>query len=80
MNAQVSNTDNKVRKTTIKGELEISRVYAASYQKEGTLTAEIKQTVTTKSYYPSKSVSSNFQDNYCQRAFDYRRHSHLVYP
>jgi len=63
MNAQVSNTDNKVRKTTTKGELEISRVYAASYQKEGTLTAEIKQTVTTKSYYPSKSVSSNFQDN-----------------
>ena len=64
MNTQSSNTENnKVRKEISKGNLEISRVYAASYQKEGTLTAEIKQTVTTKSYYPSKSVSSNMQDN-----------------
>lgn len=63
MNTTTSNTDNRVRKTASKGALEISRVYAASYQKEGTLTAEIKQTVTTKSFYPSKSVSHNLQDN-----------------
>lgn len=63
MEAKTSNTDQKVRKEISKSALEISRVHATAYQKEGTLTAEIKQTVTTKSYYPSKSVSSNFQDN-----------------
>jgi len=60
----VSNTQEQGKRTTIsKGGLEISRVHATQWQKEGTLTAEIKQTVTTKSYYPSKSVSNNFQDN-----------------
>lgn len=63
MNTQVSNTENRVRKVLMKGNLEISRVHATAYQKEGTLTAEIKQTITTKSYYPSKSVSNNMQDN-----------------
>lgn len=51
------------RKEVVKSALEVSRVYKTDYQKEGTLTAEIKQTVTTKSFYPSKSVRSNFQDN-----------------
>lgn len=55
--------DNAVRKESKKSEIEISRVYKSDYQKEGTLTAELKQTVTTKSYYPSKSVSNNMQDN-----------------
>lgn len=60
----VSNTQEQGKRTTIsKGGLEIARVHATQWQKEGTLTAEIKQTVTTKSYYPSKSVSNNFQDN-----------------
>ena len=63
MNTQVPTQDQRVRKEVSKGALEVSRVYAADYQKEGTLTAEIKQTITTKSYYPSKSVSNNLQDN-----------------
>jgi hypothetical protein len=64
MNTQVSSTENQgVRKEISKAGLEISRVHATQWQKEGTLTAEIKQTVTTKSYYPSKSVSHNLQDN-----------------
>jgi hypothetical protein len=63
MNTTSSNTDNRVRKTVSKGPLEVTRVHATAYQKEGTLTAEIKQTITTKSYYPSKSVSNNMQDN-----------------
>lgn len=61
MNTQVSNTGKRVE--VLKGALEVSRVHATQWQKEGTLTAEIKQTVTTKSYYPSKSVSHNLQDN-----------------
>ena len=63
MNTQVTTSEQRVRKEVSKGDLEISRIYAADYQKEGTLTAEIKQTITTKSYYPSKSVSNNLQDN-----------------
>jgi hypothetical protein len=64
MEANTSNTANQgVRKESSKSPLAISRVHATSYQKEGTLTAEVKQTVTNKSYYPSKSVSNNMQDN-----------------
>jgi hypothetical protein len=65
MNANTSNTaqEQRIRKVVTKGNLEVIRVHATTYQKEGTLTAEIKQTVTTKSYYPSKSVSNNMQDN-----------------
>lgn len=63
MNTQIPNTENRVRKEVNKSALEISRVHATQWQKEGTLTAEIKQTVTTKSFYPSKSVSNSMQDN-----------------
>lgn len=63
MEAITSNTDQRVRKETHVGALEISRVHATAYQKEGTLTAEIKQTIKTESFYPSKSVSNNLQDN-----------------
>jgi hypothetical protein len=63
MNTTSSNTENRVRKETSKSGLEVARVHATAYQKEGTLTAEIKQTITAKSYYPSKSVSNNMQDN-----------------
>jgi hypothetical protein len=64
MEANTSNTMTQgVRKEISKSPLAISRVHATQWQKEGTLTAELKQTVTTKSYYPSKSVSNNMQDN-----------------
>ena len=64
MNTPVVNTGNQgVRKTSTKSPLVVARVHATTYQKDGTLTAEIKQTVTTKSFYPSKSVSNNMQDN-----------------
>ena len=63
MNTIASTQEQGKRTESSKGGLEISRVHATQWQKEGTLTAEIKQTVTTKSFYPSKSVSNNFQDN-----------------
>jgi hypothetical protein len=63
MNTIASTQEQKVRKEISKAPLEISRVHATKWQKEGTLTAEIKQTVTTKSFYPSKSVSNNLKDN-----------------
>ena len=61
-NAQGNNQEG-VRKVVTKGAIEVSRVYTSDYQKEGTQTAELKQTVTTKSYYPSKSVRNDLQDN-----------------
>lgn len=63
MNTIASTQEQGKRVEVSKSSLEISRVHATQWQKEGTLTAEIKQTVTTKSFYPSKSVSNNFQDN-----------------
>lgn len=63
MEANTSNTEQRIRKVVTKSPLEVTKVHATVYQKEGTLTAEIKQTITTKSYYPSKSVSNNMQDN-----------------
>ena len=53
----------RVRKEETFQPIVVSRVYTSKYQKEGTVTAELKQTVDTKSFYPSKSVTSNLQDN-----------------
>lgn len=55
--------NNRVRKESTVGSIEVSRVYAGQFQKEGTLTAELKQKFTTMSYYPSKQVADNIQDN-----------------
>ena len=55
--------ESQVRHEVTVGTLEVSRVYTGNYQKEGTLTAELKQVVTTKSHYPKKSVTTNMQDN-----------------
>lgn len=53
----------RIRKVSSKNALTVGRVYTSDFQKEGTETAELRQSVTTKSYYPSKSVSNNLQDN-----------------
>lgn len=55
-------TVNGVRHVTTKGAISFSRLYAAEFQKEGTLTAEIRQTIVTDSYYPSKRTESSMQN------------------
>lgn len=60
---ETTNVTARIRKEVSKDALSVSRVYESDYQKEGTHTAELRQTVTTKSYYPGKSVSNNMQDN-----------------
>lgn len=56
--------NNGILKQTTKGAIKCSRVYDnGEFQKEGTLTAEIKQEVKTVSSYPSKRVDSNLQSN-----------------
>lgn len=63
-NAQSAQGANSgIRKESVRKPLEVTRVYEANYQKEGTVTAEMKQTIETKSFYPSKSVTSNMQAN-----------------
>jgi len=61
-NAPVADNSNVRKEVTVKP-IEISRVYSGNYQKEGTLTAELKQTIETVSFYPSKSVRNSLQDN-----------------
>lgn len=57
MNTQ--SNKNGVTKTVTKSEVEFGRLFASDYQKEGTLTAEVRQAVKTVSSYPSKKVTSN---------------------
>lgn len=63
MEANVANQESRIRKEVNTTPIMVSRVYKASYQKDNTLTAELKQTITTKSYYPTRSVSNELKDN-----------------
>lgn len=55
--------NSRIRKEIQTSGLELSRVYKSDFQKRGTLTAELKQKVKTKSFYPSQVVANNLQDN-----------------
>lgn len=56
--------ENRVRHVVTFAPIEVTRVYPSPYQESGKAdTAELKQIVTTKSYYPTKSVSSSLQEN-----------------
>jgi hypothetical protein len=56
-------TTQGVRTEVKKGQILVSRLYKSDYQKEGTMTAELKQEIITKSFYPSKQVATNLQQN-----------------
>lgn len=60
MNTQ---TNNGIEKVSTAGPLVVSRVFKNIYQKEGTLTAELRQAVETKTSYPSKQIANELQDN-----------------
>jgi len=59
----MSEVNSSIRKEVSKSEISVSRVYKSEYQKDDTMTAELKQTVTTNSFYPTKSVANSLQDN-----------------
>lgn len=66
MNTENTNTEatqEGITKSVTSSPLNVTKIYKSDYQKEGTITAEIKQTVTTMTSYPSKSVSNDMQDN-----------------
>ena len=54
---------NGIKTTVTLGDIEVSEVKVSDFQKSGTMTAVLKQTVTTVSSYPTKSVSNSLQDN-----------------
>tara|TARA_R100001377_G_scaffold85310_1_gene71490 strand:+ start:26756 stop:27385 length:630 start_codon:yes stop_codon:yes gene_type:complete len=55
--------NSEIIKEVIAGPVTVSRVYASDYQKEGTLTAELKQKITTNTTYPSKRVTNSLDGN-----------------
>lgn len=62
METNVTNSS-AIRKEVIVGQLTVSRVYKSDYQKEGTLTAELRQEIHTTSYYPSKVIANSLNEN-----------------
>lgn len=56
-------TNSNIRKEVSVSPVMVEKVYKSDFQKEGTLTAELRQIVTTKSFYPSKSVSNSLNEN-----------------
>lgn len=59
----VTGSSNNIKKTTTYSDITLDNIAVSQYQKEGTLTAQIRQTVTTVSNYPSKQIATNMQQN-----------------
>jgi hypothetical protein len=55
--------DNSISKNTTKTAITCTKVSATQFQKDGTLTAELKQVLTTVSSYPSTKVTSSKEGN-----------------
>jgi|LakMenEpi03Aug12_release.lakeMendotaPanAssembly.Ray.scaffolds.fasta_scaffold06104_25 hypothetical protein len=53
---------NASRESSVKGKVLFSRLHKAAYQKEGSLTLEVKQIITKTSYYAAKKFNSDLQD------------------
>jgi len=52
-----------VRREVSATAITIDKVYAGAYQKEGTITAQLRQAVTTTAFYPSKQITNSLQEN-----------------
>lgn len=57
------NNDNRVKKAVTVGAILVDKIYKGDFQKPGTLTVQLKQTIDTEAVYPAKSVTSSLQDN-----------------
>ena len=55
--------ENSVKKVVNVTPVTVEKVYESEYQKEGTKTAQLRQTVTTDAYYPSKQPNNSMTDN-----------------
>lgn len=52
-----------IRTVTQYSDIVLDKIYVAEFQKDGTITAQLRQPVVTKSYYPSKKVESSMSQN-----------------
>ncbi len=52
-----------IRTIITKSPISVDDILKAEFQKEGTISAQLRQVVETKSFYPSKKISNNMQDN-----------------
>jgi hypothetical protein len=59
----MSQTNGATRTEVVKSPITLDKIYTGENQKPGTLTAQLRQSITTKSYYPSKKIDSDMQDN-----------------
>lgn len=57
------NKENAIRKEVEVSPVTVGRIYKSEYQKEGTMTAELRQTIKTVSYYPEQVVVDSLRDN-----------------
>ena len=54
---------NGIKTVITKSDIEVTDLGVGNFQKKGTKTATLKQTIKTTSYYPTKKITSNMQDN-----------------
>lgn len=59
----MTQTNPQIRTETKRSTITLDRVYVNEFQKPGTKTAQLRQEVTTKSFYPSKKTASDLQAN-----------------
>lgn len=59
----MATNNNGVRKEVSKSPVQLDKIYVGENQKPGTLTAQVRQQIVTKSFYPSKKIDSNMQDS-----------------
>ena len=57
------NTRTNIKKSSTTTPVTVDEVYASEYQKQGTLTAQLRQVITIVSLYPTKQISNDMQDN-----------------
>ena len=52
-----------IQETVVKSNVTLDSVKASTYQKKGTLTAQLRQVIETTTIYPSATVESDLADN-----------------
>ena len=55
--------DNSTRSSISKSKVSVDRVFTSEFQKEGSLTAQVRQTITRKSWYASKQPNDSLTHN-----------------
>ena len=55
--------ENSIKTEKAIGKISVDEILTSEYQKEGTVTAQLRQIISITSHYPSKRVTNNMQDN-----------------